>query len=79
MAVSTCNEMANMNRTGIDPRVAIGSRNPWIGGWFARVIYLSLYKMQELALHGFGKVALDTSCAASRYGPSRTSSSIEPA
>lgn len=32
----------------------------WIDGWFARVMYLSLYKMHELALHGFWKVALDT-------------------
>ena len=26
----------------------------------ARTMYLSLYKMHELALHGFAKVALDT-------------------
>ncbi len=32
----------------------------WIDGWFARMMYLSLYKMHELALHGFWKVALDT-------------------
>lgn len=32
----------------------------WVDGWFARVMYLSLYKMHELALHGFWKVALDT-------------------
>lgn len=31
-----------------------------IEGVFARVMYLSLYKMHELALHGFAKVALDT-------------------
>jgi NADH:ubiquinone reductase (H+-translocating) len=31
-----------------------------IEGLFARVMYLSLYKMHELALHGFAKVALDT-------------------
>ena len=29
-------------------------------GAFARLMYLSLYKMHELALHGFVKVALDT-------------------
>ena len=32
----------------------------WVDGWFARIMYLSLYKMHELALHGFWKVALDT-------------------
>ena len=31
-----------------------------IEGAFARVMYVSLYKMHELALHGFFKVALDT-------------------
>jgi len=31
-----------------------------IEGAFARVMYVSLYKMHELALHGFLKVALDT-------------------
>ena len=31
-----------------------------IEGVFARMMYLSLYKMHELALHGFPKVALDT-------------------
>jgi NADH dehydrogenase len=31
-----------------------------IEGAFARAMYLSLYKMHELALHGFVKVALDT-------------------
>ena len=35
-------------------------RNLWIEGWFARMMYLSLYKMHELALHGFWKVSLDT-------------------
>jgi len=34
--------------------------NMWIEGWFARMMYLSLYKLHELALHGFWKVALDT-------------------
>jgi NADH:ubiquinone reductase (H+-translocating) len=34
--------------------------NLWIEGWFARMMYLSLYKMHELALHGFWKVTLDT-------------------
>lgn len=31
-----------------------------IEGAFGRVMYLLLYKMHELALHGFAKVALDT-------------------
>ena len=32
----------------------------FIEGHFARLMYISLYKMHELALHGFWKVALDT-------------------
>ena len=39
---------------------ALAGRNLWIEGWFARMMYLSLYKMHELALHGFWKVTLDT-------------------
>jgi NADH:ubiquinone reductase (H+-translocating) len=31
-----------------------------VEGFMARMMYLSLYKMHELALHGFSKVALDT-------------------
>jgi NADH:ubiquinone reductase (H+-translocating) len=34
--------------------------NIWLEGWFARMMYLSLYKMHELALRGFWKTALDT-------------------
>ena len=34
--------------------------NLMIEGAFARLMYVSLYKMHELALHGFSKVALDT-------------------
>jgi NADH dehydrogenase len=34
--------------------------NLWIEGYLARVMYLSLYKLHELALHGFWKVAFDT-------------------
>ena len=34
--------------------------NLMIEGSFARLMYISLYKMHELALHGFVKVALDT-------------------
>jgi NADH dehydrogenase len=32
----------------------------WLEGWFARMMYLSLYKLHEFALHGFWKMALDT-------------------
>jgi len=32
----------------------------FIEGYFARLMYLSLYKMHEYALHGFAKVTLDT-------------------
>jgi NADH dehydrogenase len=39
---------------------ALVGGNLWIEGHFARLMYLSLYKMHELALHGFWKVALDT-------------------
>jgi NADH dehydrogenase len=39
--------------------VLIG-RNLWLEGWFARMMYLSLYKLHELALHGIWKVTLDT-------------------
>ena len=35
-------------------------RNLLIEGLFARLMYESLYKMHELALHGMPKVALDT-------------------
>jgi NADH:ubiquinone reductase (H+-translocating) len=35
-------------------------RNLFVEGYFARLMYVSLYKMHEYALHGFIKVALDT-------------------
>ncbi|WP_181706893.1 NAD(P)/FAD-dependent oxidoreductase [Chthonobacter rhizosphaerae] len=38
---------------------AVG-RSMFIEGLFARLMYKSLYKMHEMALHGFLKVALDT-------------------
>jgi len=38
----------------------LSGRNLWLEGWFARMMYLSLYKLHELALHGFWKVTLDT-------------------
>ena len=31
-----------------------------VEGYFARLMYLSLYKLHDLALHGFTKVALET-------------------
>jgi NADH dehydrogenase len=39
---------------------SLSGGNLWLEGWFARMMYLSLYKMHELALHGFWKMALDT-------------------
>jgi NADH:ubiquinone reductase (H+-translocating) len=39
---------------------ALVGGNLLIEGSFARLMYLSLYKMHELALHGYTKVALDT-------------------
>jgi NADH dehydrogenase len=38
----------------------LAGRNMFIEGYFARLMYRSLYKMHEMALHGFVKVALDT-------------------
>ena len=35
-------------------------RSLWIEGLFARLMYRSLYKMHEYALHGPTKVTLDT-------------------
>ena len=35
-------------------------RHLFVEGYFARLMYVSLYKMHEYALHGFIKVALDT-------------------
>ena len=34
--------------------------NLMIQGYFAKLMYLSLYKMHELAIHGYAKVLLDT-------------------
>jgi NADH dehydrogenase len=39
---------------------AITRGSVMIEGWFASIMYRSLYKMHEYALHGFTKVALDT-------------------
>ena len=38
----------------------ITRRSMLIEGWFAMMMYRSLYKMHEYALHGFTKVVLDT-------------------
>jgi NADH dehydrogenase len=38
----------------------ISGRGMVIEGWFAKLMYRSLYKMHEQALHGYWKVALDT-------------------
>ena len=39
---------------------SLGGGNIWIEGYFARIMYVSLYKLHELALHGIWKVMLDT-------------------
>jgi NADH:quinone reductase (non-electrogenic) len=39
---------------------AITRGSVMVEGFFAKIMYLSLYKMHELALHGFTKVFLDT-------------------
>jgi NADH:ubiquinone reductase (H+-translocating) len=38
----------------------LAGRNLWVEGLIARLMYRSLYKMHEYALHGATKVALDT-------------------
>ncbi|HTS23983.1 MAG TPA: NAD(P)/FAD-dependent oxidoreductase [Casimicrobiaceae bacterium] len=38
----------------------LSGKSLWLEGGFARMMYLSLYKMHELALHGWWKVSLDT-------------------
>jgi NADH dehydrogenase len=38
----------------------ISGKGLMIEGYFARLMYRSLYKMHERAVHGFAKVALDT-------------------
>ena len=44
----------------IYPTLSRMQRSSLIEGYFARLMYLSLYKMHEYALHGFAKVFLDT-------------------
>jgi len=38
----------------------LSGRSMMIEGWFARLMYRSLYKMHERALHGSVKTALGT-------------------
>ena len=38
----------------------IVGKSMFIEGWFARLMYRSLYKMHQRALHGWTKVALET-------------------
>ena len=38
----------------------IVGKSMFIEGWFARLMYRSLYKMHQQALHGWTKVALET-------------------
>lgn len=38
----------------------VSGRSMWIEGFFAKMMYRSLYKMHQWALHGFVKVSLDT-------------------
>ncbi|WP_298967658.1 NAD(P)/FAD-dependent oxidoreductase [uncultured Methylobacterium sp.] len=42
----------------------IRGKNFFVAGLFARMMYQSLYKMHQRALHGTGKVALDTAARA---------------
>jgi len=48
-----------------------------IEGYIARLMYTSLYKTHELALHGYTKVALDTRHGSSPGALSRMSNCIE--
>jgi NADH dehydrogenase len=38
----------------------LGKRTVYLEGVFARLMYRSLYKMHQQALHGTSKMALDT-------------------
>lgn len=38
----------------------LAGRNLWLEGYFAWLMYVSLYQMHQRALHGLPKVALDT-------------------
>ena len=55
---------------------AITRGSVMVEGYFAKIMYLSLYKMHELALHGFTKVFLDTLARIITRRPSRTSSAL---
>jgi NADH dehydrogenase len=39
-----------------------------VEGWFARLMYVSLYKMHLLALHGWWRVVVDTAARTLRRG-----------
>jgi len=43
---------------------ALVGGNLWVEGLFARTMYLSLYKLHQVALHGWWKTALDTASRA---------------
>ena len=49
----------------------IVGKSMFIEGWFARLMYRSLYKMHQKALHGPMKVLLDTLARTITRGPSR--------
>lgn len=38
----------------------ISGKSMWVEGLFAKLMYRSLYKMHQVALHGYAKVFLDT-------------------
>jgi NADH dehydrogenase len=48
---------------------ALVGGNLWVEGLFARLMYLSLYKLHQLAVHGWWRTTLGT---ASRLLTSRT-------
>jgi NADH:ubiquinone reductase (H+-translocating) len=46
----------------------ISGRSIRVEGWFARLMYVSLYKMHLLALHGWWRVVVDTLARTLRRG-----------
>lgn len=48
---------------------SLASGNLWVEGLFARSMYLSLHKMQELALHGWWKTAPGSATRARMINP----------
>ena len=59
MAVPGLRSRASLGEYSTVGNLLIG-RNLWVAGLFACLMYLSLYKMHERALHGVPKVTLDT-------------------